>query len=683
MIRWTICFVVLPFSTGCGLLQKPVTYESLLNEMVDRDAIARYPKPYYTCREASSYDRAATSPEKPETWFANKDENQFIRTEENGGRKEWVLLDADGPGAVVRFWSANPRDEITIRFYLDGAKEPALAARMTDLLGGKWRVPSPLSAVRAKGWNLYLPIPYARHCKVTSDADKIFYQINYRTYEPGTPVQSFSMWAFNWAEPTLKRVCADLASGMAGVCRHVVDWGLYTVRLDPGESKVVFSQKAAGIMREMGWLVEAADVEQACRDTVIRIVFDGEETVWCPMGDFFASGLGDNTYLSWWMDVGSSKDFHCRWPMPFRESMVITLENLGNQHVKWSLLPTPDNDWQWDDRSMHFHATWRRQKDVSTEKKQDWNFVEIQGRGVYVGDMLAVMNPTTVWWGEGDEKIYVDGETFPSHFGTGTEDYYGYAWGDWNRFEAPFHAQPRVDGPIVLGNTTLMRTRSLDAIPFSRSLKFDMEIWHWRKVLMDYAAVTYYYALPGAKDNRGADRTKESLGVPAPPQVYRVDGAIEAETMEIVSKPADAEWKQEANWWNTQWSGDAQAWFGCKHVGDAVELRCPLHCEGPTKLTLYATRYPDYGIIQVSVNGQPFGGSIDLCNTKDKGVAPTGPIELGIFEAIGESAVIRFEVVGSNPSAPAPGTYFGLDCLVLTPVEPIRTPDESREPSAE
>ena len=79
------------------------------------------------------------------------------------------------------------------------------------------------------------------------------------------------------------------------------------------------------------------------------------------------------------------------------------------------------------------------------------NYVTLQGQGTVVGDTLTVFNGTNAWWGEGDEKIYIDGEAFPSHVGTGTEDYYGYAWCRPEAFQSPFHAQPCGDGNLAGG----------------------------------------------------------------------------------------------------------------------------------------------------------------------------------------------------------------------------------------
>jgi hypothetical protein len=162
---------------------------------------------------------------------------------------------------------------------------------------------------------------------------------------------------------------------------------------------------------------------------------------------------------------------------------------------------------EWDDRVMRFHAAWKYEYPIKTRENagtKDYNFVEIQGKGIFLADNLCVMNPVTEWWGEGDEKIYVDGETLPSHFGTGTEDYYGYAWGSFEPFEHPFHAQPRVDGKDLGNNwgyTSLTRARSLDVIPFTKSFKFDMEVFHKKACDMAYGSTVYFYAEPGATIN--------------------------------------------------------------------------------------------------------------------------------------------------------------------------------------
>ena len=213
-----------------------VTLETLLAEMVDRDAVARWPQPEFTCRQASSYDRSRIAPDKP-GWFANHDSSQYIRAETHSGRTEQVMLDADGPGAIVRFWvTSDRRRQGTLRIYLDGtaSKDRSLRSHSGDkdrgdetatleipsydLMASQW-TGSPLLHPHTSydpngggGSTLYLPIPYAHHCKVTweeadpkSDAPR-YYQIDYRTYPSGTAVETFSLARLQAAKQTLEQV---------------------------------------------------------------------------------------------------------------------------------------------------------------------------------------------------------------------------------------------------------------------------------------------------------------------------------------------------------------------------------------------------------------------------------------------------------------------------------------------
>jgi hypothetical protein len=653
---------------------RTITLETLLEEMIDREVLARFPDPAYTCRQFSSYDRAARSPD--ENWFANRDANQYLRVETNDGRQEWVMMDAPGPGAVVRMWSANPPADGTLRVYLDGAPEPAIAAPMTAVLGGTWLVGAPLSAERSRGWNLYLPIPYAEHCKITCDKSNFYYQINYRTYEPGTAVESFSEAAFRRASSTLARVQAALAdpaeptgTGTVGMEETIV----------PGSRRSLPLHSGPHSIRSLIVRLGAEDLTDALRCAVLQIEFDDALTVWCPLGDFFGSGVGLNAHSGWWRSAGpppppaadgAQAVLTCRWVMPYRDWGRVTILNYSDQpvNVHMSAVVGP---WAWDTRSMHFHTVWRQENPIHTRPMQDWNYVEIQGKGVFVGDTLAVANPVKTWWGEGDEKIYVDGETFPSHFGTGTEDYYGYAWCCPEVFNAPFHAQPRCDGPDNYGHTTVTRVRSLDAIPFTRSFRFDLEVWHWKECDVGYAATSYFYARPAAAHNRPPQPEEAARGPLDPPPLpppYTIEGAVEAETMTVARRSPDIQVTPQGGFEPGLWSREQQLWVQAQKPGDFIELEIPVDGAGPRRVIVYATRSWDYGIVRFSVNGTRAGDDVDLFNTAGRAVAATGPIDLGVFRPRGGHLTLRMEVVGSNEQSQPPGTYFGIDCVV--PAEP-------------
>ena len=136
-----ICLICSAWVNNAVRADEPVTIESLLREMVDRDAVARYPESDFRLKQHSSYNRVSKTPDDPKGWFANGDLNRapngknFIRTEENKGMKEWVLMDHQGPGAIVRTWMPwrnqnKPETTNRIRIYLDGETDTSRAGRI-------------------------------------------------------------------------------------------------------------------------------------------------------------------------------------------------------------------------------------------------------------------------------------------------------------------------------------------------------------------------------------------------------------------------------------------------------------------------------------------------------------------------------------------------------------------------
>jgi len=502
-----------------------VTLETLLNEMVDRDWMAQFPSPEYRLRQQSSYDRGSKTPDDPKGWFANKDRGHFIRTESNNGRKEWVLMEHKGAGAMGRTWMPDPR--ITpmvlsgrgkapaelgmLRIYLDGKPEPALEGPTYDLLNGTSITSYPFGHKSLSSAVSYLPIPWAGGCKITMDVEPQYYIFTYREYAEGTKVKTFTMDDLKAAKNQMKRlgdmlVNPEKASGTSSdsLNKTIEPKGEFSLKLPAGTHAVCTLSVKLG----------SYDNPQVTRSVVLRIVFDGQETVWCPAGDFFGTGVGLHPFKDWYRTVAKNGTMNCRWVMPYQRSAEVSLLNLHNEPVQ-AQLSVAVGDWQWDDRSMYFHGSWRHEADIKTMPRSDWNYITLSGRGVYVGDTLTIWNPEEIWWGEGDAKVWVDGESFPSIFGTGTEDYYAYSYGGQNRrfYEHPFHAQVRVmdfdqnytgEIPIVRvtqGYSTETRTRAIDGMPFGKSLKVDMEVWHWAECEVDYNVATYWYGHPGTKSN--------------------------------------------------------------------------------------------------------------------------------------------------------------------------------------
>ncbi len=665
-----------------------VSLTSLLSEMTDRDALARFPAPSYTCAQSSSYDRDSTSPDDEDTWYANWDRSQFVRIEEKDGRKEYVLHDEDGPGALVRFWATwhgpegGPFSNGTLRVYIDGNEKPAIEGSAQEVIdqgllagGPISQGVSPQTEYAQRGHNLYLPIPYAKHCKVTYSTDvpvdrgarkgeALYYQINYRTYDTDVEVESFTMDRLELAKGKVDEANRKLEAA------KIEETGLEVVEADgeiaPNSSLESLKISGPGAIRSMRLKLDAEDVEQALRSTVLEIKFDGEPTVWAPVGDFSGMGYKVREFKTWYTGAEKDGTIYCKWVMPFEKEAVITLHNVGDQPVTVASAEVKHSDWDWDDRSMYFHSTWRQYTDVATrgdkemdgENAFDVNYVTADGKGVYVGDTLTLCNGAPAWWGEGDEKVYVDGESFPSHFGTGTEDYYGYAWCRPEFFTAPFHAQPEGGGNLVGGYSTNSRYRSLDAIPFKKSLKFDMEIWHWADTKMNYAPTTFWYARPGAESNVEPAPKDAALPVAriktdvAP--AFRVEGAIEGEDLNVAKKSGG---KVEPQAGGFGWSNEQQLWWMDGDAGDKLVLEFDAEKAGKQKVTAGITKAPDYGIVKLSVNGKP-------ARTLDRYAETVGhtPEVLGEFDLKDGVNELTVEIVGANPNA-IPRWMFGLDYL--------------------
>jgi hypothetical protein len=669
MRRWATLLpliVVAVSLAGCTAPQ-PVTTRSLLAEMTDLAALAEFPNPPYTCRQFSSYDRASTSPADQQTWFANADANQYLRVEERAGRKEFVMMDADGPGAIVRIWSANPKG--TLRIYLDGVESPALEFPMADFLCGKVAgLPEPIACLRSAGCNSYFPIPYGKHCKVTSDEGGFYYHVNYRTYPKGTSVTTFSVPELTQLGAEVTRVAAALAAPKECAVKLAEPHAAAQLKPPPAEGfdllpgrSMPFGISGGGPLAivDLRAKVTARDVEQALRQLLLTMEFDGHQTVVCPLGDFFGAGPGLHPYASLPLGITADGEMWSHWVMPFRQSARIDIHNLGSEPARVALRVTP-GQYRWTSRSMHFHAGWRIGKDVPTRPFQDWNYAAVHGKGVFAGAAFSIANPTRQWWGEGDEKIYVDGEKFPSHFGTGSEDYYGYAWGSNKPFMHAYHNQPRCDGPGNYGWTAVNRWHIMDRIPFRHDFRFDMELWHWWEGrLPETSVVTYWYARPGATTNRTTPLPADLRLATLPPYVApRVAGAVEGEEMVIVQKTGEVT-PQDID----GCSNDQHLWWRGGHPDDKLVLNFAVPTTGEYRVYGRFVKAVDYGIVQLAVNGQKAGDPLDFYNA---GVAVAKEILLGVFELHAGDNPLSVEIVGASDKAEKQ-FMFGLDYVRLEP----------------
>jgi hypothetical protein len=334
---------------------------------------------------------------------------------------------------------------------------------------------------------------------------KLYYQIGYRRYrdEHRVRVRPYSAAELARAAPTIGRVAKVLRDGPT-VAPGPMDSRapIEATRVEPGHPSVttIAAPSGGGEIRELR-IATAERMPQKLRSTRLTIAFDGEMAVDAPLIDFFGTGPAWNTYASLPFTVAAENLLICRFRMPFARRAVVTIarRDPGAIDVSGTVDVTAA---AFGKDSLLFHAGWRPREIVRTRPFRDWHVAGIEGQGQLVGAVLNVENPPdAAWWGEGDEKIYVDGETFPSLFGTGTEDYFGYAWSTPERFEHAYHAQTATAGAGFGGLYSMNRFHILDPIPFSRALRFDLEIWHWQETSISVDATIYWYARPGNRDD--------------------------------------------------------------------------------------------------------------------------------------------------------------------------------------
>lgn len=659
------CLLPIILCSTATATASPIAFDGLLRELTALDRLARFPDPPYVTRQFSSYDRRSTDPAEAtdENWFANHDRGEYLRTEERNGETEYVLMDAEGPGAIVRIWSANPNDAGILRIYIDHAEDPVIEMPMDRMLGGgEHPFIAPIAGVRGRGWNSYLPIPYASHCKVTSSAPDFYYHINYRTYDDGVKVEPFSMDAVREHDALLKEQAGRLLQPwLRSIPDDLRDVQHYGGRIAPGETyEFVVHGHDSAIYRIAG-NIASGNVEAALRGCLLTVAFDQEPpAIVAPLGDFFGTAPGLNTYHGLPLGVREDGTFYCNFTMPFRRAATFRIENHSayEARVRFEIASAA---FPWDRDTLYFHAKWRAELGIPTMPRQDWNYLDVQGRGRFAGAALAIANPVPDWWGEGDEKIYLDNESFPSTFGTGTEDYFGYAWCDTQVFSHAFHNQPRADGPANFGHVSNNRFHIIDDMPFRSAFRFDMELWHWNlETQVDQAVTAYWYAAPGAAD-AFEKPDPELLIVPELPELPGgVEGAIEGEAMRVIRTTGGNAIHQSSGAWN--WSRMMQLWWIDPAPGDVLELGFQVERAGRYEVRAVFTKAPDYGIHRIAINGES-AGEHDFYAPE---VHAAAPVSLGVFDLNAGENRLRVEAAGAHPSA-EPRHMFGLDYLLIEP----------------
>jgi hypothetical protein len=538
--------ILLLLTFGCISLSAKVqaetyTYPQLVKRMTDLQELAKVPPPGEKTSLASSYDRLSqydATTDKYIDWGANAD-GKGPAAQGN----QVFIADIQGPGCIWRIWSAHPdipRMTGHIKMYLDGSSTPTIDMPFMQYFDGTVSpfnrpnlvyevTPRPASQGTGGGYNNFTPISFAKSCRIV--ADKWwgnYYQFTYTQFPAGTVVPTFSMNL-----PLEDSAALDKANQILGQCGQnpTGDKGVTTeshsIAAAAGRATTVEDLSGAGAITALKVKLDLPPDAEAqrvlLRQLTISITWDGDATpaVWSPLGDFFGYvGGADASFKT--LPVGRLEDgtFYCYWYMPYGKSAHIEVGNDGPAPVKmtWEISHAPLD--QPIANLARFHAKWHRDAfpPQRPDRAPDWTLLTTKGQGRYVGTHLHVWNPRGGWWGEGDDKFFVDGEKFPSSFGTGTEDYFGYAWGLTTHFSQAYHCQILADWN---GHTDDNRWQISDSVPFHTSLEACMEKYFPATFPDDrgaiYAAEAYWYLDASGTDPYGPLPLTDRIGYWAKP----------------------------------------------------------------------------------------------------------------------------------------------------------------------
>ena len=665
-IVFVACVLMVLVGSVCSAAT--LSYLDLINRLTDMEAVAVLPAEGETCVQWSSYDRSSVydaETGKYVKWDANGDGHQFIRQEGD----VWVAAEMEGPGCIWRIWSAQAK-EGHVRIYLDGASEPAVDLPFDGYFNRKnapFIYPS-LVHTTAAGRNCYVPIPYQKSCKIVMDKDwGAYYHFTYSTFPKDTQV------------PTFKRdLSPQETAALQAIDKYLTeDLGITPVPL-PQERRWISAPNVAAAPRS-GQMVTKLEGQGAIscikvkidmtkhtnddlRNVDLCMFWDGEQepSVRVPLGDFFGSAPGVNTYKS--LPLGMTDDgIYSYWYMPFANGAVIELENRGNSLVTASFDITRVPLTRPIGELGRFHAKWHRDAFLPEEPERwiDWTMLKATGRGRFCGVMLEVWNPKGGWWGEGDEKFYVDGEKFPSTIGTGSEDYFGYAWCNPTLFQNAYHNQTISQGNK--GHISVNRWHITDNVPFQKSFEGAIEKYYSNDRPTLYACTAYWYQAAGEKDEYKIVADEDRVFYVAV-EVHKVAGAIEGEKATVLEKTAGRTATQDLSGGGQEWSGGSHLWWLEGQPGDKLTLALPVEKAGKYELKLQMTKAHDYAVVQMLLDGKKIGEPVDLYSSG--GVALTGLVSFGVQELTAGEHKLAVEIVGANEVA-TKSYMFGLDYIKL------------------
>jgi len=647
--NWRLFFclsiLALVFSVTTARGQEVISFGTLIDEMTDLNRLTELPEQTYRMVQYSSYDRRSKVPGM-RGWFANSDgfggepipgfEAVVSPPEPDGSALgTYLICDVEGPGAILRLWTAGINGNISL--FLDNSEEPLYEGNAEEFF---WNTAARISGVEGEHTDpgmyrqfdaTYFPVPFSTRCRIEwiGDIKKIhFYHVGIRLYERDVKVQTFKPGNVDEHREQL----LQLKDRLYGVDQNT---NLEAEDVDPGEITIPGGESADILKIDSGGAIdlfsiklEAEDPERMLRSCILSIYFDGADVpqVEAPLGDFFGAAPGLNPYVSYPFAVQPDGAMICRFFMPFQQSVRMVVQNTSEETADISV-NAHLQEYNWiEGKSMHFRARWKIDHGLTASNSsiEDIPYFLARGEGRIVGSAAYIYNPSEAvvswgnWWGEGDEKIFMDDQAFPSFFGTGSEDYFNYSWSAERYFSYPYCGQPRNDGPGNRGYVSNFRWHISDDLPFQKNIAFYMELYHHGVVPgFSYGRIVYAYTLPGCVDDYVPITARDVEEIPYntwEPLAYLGSRGYEfRQSEEMVVDPAAAGTRK-----GKLWSDNHILEWKPEESGDSLRFTFAGSGESESTIAMTLAHGPDGGTFSVLLNGEPVRFSDkELINTHD------------------------------------------------------------------
>jgi len=420
---------------------------------------------------------------------------------------------------------------------------------------------------------------------------------------------------------------------------------------------------------------------------VLKVFWDDETepSIQAPLADFFGA-MGGKTidYQSAPMQINHAC-YMCYLPMPFSQRARFVLANDGDRDYSQSVAYGLDYEVgpAFAQERSRLHCVWRRSNPVQDGAapldrvvrpsevggKNKFNtrhtILEAKGQGHYVGNFLQVHTGSPNWWGEGVTFFHRDGETMVHS--PGTEDEYGSCWCFGGTFAYPYCGYLQNEKE----NHRVYRWYLANPVRFRQSLKVEIQ-----SILVpdhgpfepgsdDFTSIAYWYQedphQPFGLQPFG-ERTAASKAVDYRKPAFKVEGALEGEKLKVlVTTRGKAVEQDETPFGRGKWSHDSHLWWSGAGPGDTLDLALPIAETGNYSLVAQLTQAPDYAIVQLYLDGQKLGETVDLYAPSAR---PTPPLELGTHALGAGEHRLRMEITGANPAA-IKAFMAGLDYVKL------------------